>query len=301
MHKDGISIIIPCYNSANTIEECLKNVIKQDFDKFEIICVDDASTDNTKDKIKGFHSVIIISNKSNKGAAYSRNKGLNHSIFSNVLFLDSDVILTDNFLKKLYDDIKTSGSEIIFPCITHKNYTSTISPNTSHIWRKRVKNYPLCSACFYINKNCTDKLDEFFDPIYKIYYEDTDLFLRCYYYNIKSSYNYMLKAIHNSAPYNKQKWNKKRLYLEARNTLYSIIKFFPFNTLFTTNRTVKIGMFYYYYMSFKADRFHSQITKKDFFKIIFSSILWNLINLPLTIKKNFIVKKYWIKNLLSYE
>lgn len=73
----GISVIIPCYNISDYIEECLNSFMKQTYTDFEIICVDDGSTDDTAEMIEAYvkrDCRIRLIRQSNQyaGVAYSR-------------------------------------------------------------------------------------------------------------------------------------------------------------------------------------------------------------------------------------
>ena len=100
-----ISIIIPTYNSNQNLINCIKSIYSQKYKKFEIIVVDDCSTDESlyilknylkKKKIK---KIKIIENKRNLGPGPARNIGVKSSKYQNILFIDSDVIIKKNTLK----------------------------------------------------------------------------------------------------------------------------------------------------------------------------------------------------------
>ena len=102
-----ISIIIPTYNRAKLIERSLKSIEKQTLKNFEIIIIDNFSTDNTSAVIKFFTSVIkyfVVDNNNN--IARSRNFGINNSKGSIIAFLDSDDYWHQNKLENCYKKIK---------------------------------------------------------------------------------------------------------------------------------------------------------------------------------------------------
>lgn len=87
------SIIIPVYNSSGTLERCLESVLKQDFQDFEIICVDDGSSDSSWEVLGNYvsrDSRIRRVTQTNSGPAIARNRGLREATGEYVLFLDSD-------------------------------------------------------------------------------------------------------------------------------------------------------------------------------------------------------------------
>ena len=96
-----ISVIIPCHNGQLFISETINSVLSQTFQNFEIIIINDGSTDDKAKVINKFKdSRIVHLNKINSGVSDSRNKGLQVSKGDYVLFLDSDDILSFDFLEK---------------------------------------------------------------------------------------------------------------------------------------------------------------------------------------------------------
>ena len=87
------SIIVPVYNSSQTLERCLESVLKQDFQDYEVICVDDGSNDSSWSVLEEYvsrDSRFRRFAQSNSGPAVARNKGLREALGDYVLFLDSD-------------------------------------------------------------------------------------------------------------------------------------------------------------------------------------------------------------------
>lgn len=110
------SIIIPTYNIEDYIEATLQSVINQSFKDFEIIIIDDCSTDSTKSIIENIRinnpniSIKMISNETNLKQGASRNKGISLSNGKYLLFLDADDALIDNdVLNKLNHIINTKN------------------------------------------------------------------------------------------------------------------------------------------------------------------------------------------------
>ena len=93
-----ISIIIPCYNCSSTIQRCLESILLQEKFDGEIICIDDASSDDTVYKIKQFETVKLFINPENKGPAYSRNKGVQYAQYQKLLFKEFVIIRKRNLV-----------------------------------------------------------------------------------------------------------------------------------------------------------------------------------------------------------
>jgi glycosyltransferase involved in cell wall biosynthesis len=86
-----VSVIIPAYNRLPMLKEAIHSVVKQDFEDFELIVVDDGSTDGTAEEIKKFGGrVKLLQHPENRGVSAARNKGILHAKGKYVAFLDSD-------------------------------------------------------------------------------------------------------------------------------------------------------------------------------------------------------------------
>lgn len=112
-----ISIIIPTYNVSSYISRCIDSCLNQEFREFEIIIIDDNSTDNTYDIIKEYqqkHSNILISrNTENKGVHLTRTLGIQKAIGEYIFLLDGDDFIPAHSLKCLYEAHSKTGADII--------------------------------------------------------------------------------------------------------------------------------------------------------------------------------------------
>lgn len=100
--SDLVSIVMPSYNTAQFIGETIKSVLGQTYDNWELIIVDDCSTDNTEEIVNSFNDkrINFIKNEKNSGAAISRNKALKVAKGRWVAFLDSDDVWNSKKLEK---------------------------------------------------------------------------------------------------------------------------------------------------------------------------------------------------------
>ncbi len=87
-----VSIIIPTYNRANVIKRAIDSVLRQTYDSYEVVVVDDGSTDETGSVIAGIQDARIryIALKENQGVAHARNIGIREARYDYIAFLDSD-------------------------------------------------------------------------------------------------------------------------------------------------------------------------------------------------------------------
>lgn len=92
-----ISVIIPVYNSADTLQDSLSSVFSSSVKPFEVIVVDDSSTDKSTEIAKRF-PVKLISLEKNRGSGYARNVAVENSSGEILLFIDADVMIKENTL-----------------------------------------------------------------------------------------------------------------------------------------------------------------------------------------------------------
>ena len=112
------SIIVPVYNTEEYLERCIESILKQTFDDFEIILVNDGSTDNSKkiitDYQKQYPEKIKVVNKKNGGLSSARNKGVSKAKGEYLLFVDSDDYIEKGLLKTLNTKTKDCPDLIRF-------------------------------------------------------------------------------------------------------------------------------------------------------------------------------------------
>lgn len=108
----AVSVIIPVYNAESYIEETLKSVINQDFKNFEIIIVNDGSTDSSLNIIENIlndsHIPNKIINQENKGVSQARNIGLENAQGEYIIFVDDDDIISKNHISCLFENTQNN-------------------------------------------------------------------------------------------------------------------------------------------------------------------------------------------------
>ena len=97
-----ISIVMPTYNSDKYIKESIDSILNQTYSNWELIIIDDSSTDNTSKILSNYRDkrIKVYKNETNKGVAYSRNKGISLCTSDVIAFLDSDDIWAKDKLEK---------------------------------------------------------------------------------------------------------------------------------------------------------------------------------------------------------
>lgn len=111
------SIIIPAYNVADYLENCVESILKQTYDNYEIIIVDDGSTDETgkvADELLKQSKQINVVHQSNGGASKARNTGMKRATGDYILFLDGDDFWSDShFLKQIASELTIELVDVI--------------------------------------------------------------------------------------------------------------------------------------------------------------------------------------------
>lgn len=111
-----VSIIIPIYNAADYLEECLDSVLTQTLKEIEIICIDDGSEDDSVAILESYadrFNNFIILKQENQGAGPARNKGIEYAKGKYICFLDADDYYPDkDVLKKMYLAAEREGALI---------------------------------------------------------------------------------------------------------------------------------------------------------------------------------------------
>ncbi len=111
-----VSVIIPVYNGAKSLEECLNSVLKQTYPPFEVIVVDNHSTDETKElihKLKAKNSIVRYVFEFDRGRGNARNTGIGCACGDIIAMTDSDCIVPQNWIEALINPIITKNESIV--------------------------------------------------------------------------------------------------------------------------------------------------------------------------------------------
>ena len=126
-----ISVIIPVYNAENYLRQCLDSLEQQSFKDFEMIVVNDGSTDNSLSIIQNYASkdsqIKIISQK-NQGLSVARNNALQIAQGKYIAFIDADDWIEPDFLEKMFFSIQSSDADVIQSGFIQNKKSTIYSP-----------------------------------------------------------------------------------------------------------------------------------------------------------------------------
>lgn len=129
-----VSVIIPCYNCSSTIVPTLESIRNQLYKNYEIICINDGSTDKTESVIRNWslkNSIpILLVNQQNSGVSRARNIGISNSSGDYICFVDADDEFSPLFLKSLIMGILDYNCDVSYCKITRNRDSLTVSKIT---------------------------------------------------------------------------------------------------------------------------------------------------------------------------
>lgn len=128
--KGMISIIIPVYNAEKYLKRCIDSILSQSFKKYEIILVNDGSTDNSLHICSSYailyNNVLLVSQR-NSGVSSARNKGLSHAMGEYVMFVDSDDYMLPGMCEMMVNKLESSNADCVI-CGTTETWGGLWAP-----------------------------------------------------------------------------------------------------------------------------------------------------------------------------
>jgi len=116
-HNAHISVIIPVYNSADSLHQCIDSILGQDYEDFELLLVNDGSVDHSLEIMNSFtekdQRVKVINKIKNSGVSDTRNTGVSHAKGKIICFIDSDDWIEKNYLQVFVDNYTSSDTLLL--------------------------------------------------------------------------------------------------------------------------------------------------------------------------------------------
>lgn len=279
MGTKKVSVIIPTFNSALFLPQSIESILKQTYKPFEIIVVDDGSTDDTKEKIRPYFDSITYYYKNNGGPASARNFGIRKSEGELVAFLDADDMWLPDKLSLQIEYIKQNqaiGAVFAIQMIRGVREKDVMKfgafvesrMNDGHIFDELLKNNFIGTSTIIVKREILDRTGLFDEDRKLISVEDINLWLRIARYYKFGFINKILgiKSFHADSltlnfeqMYNADIYNFRKLAIS-----------FPEWEL-NKNRSYYIGMGNYYY-GFGDEYFSRRLyskARRNFFRSLF--------------------------------
>lgn len=302
-----ISIIIVNYNGLNLLDDCLKSINKQLYKNYEVIIVDNNSTDKNFKKLPHIENLKIVELEYNSGVSDGHNIGYKYSTGDLIFLLNNDTILSENnILTKINDSFnKYKNVDIIQPIILDKEgkiidsvgsqltiigqlYHHLIYTKYELLKKENYKIFIAKGAAMIIRKNVIQEIG-LFDKRFFAYYEDADFSHRAILSGKKIILCSDIPPIFHIGGATAKKFNINILFHDTKNkissyyTNFNLLLFFYF-----TSCLILINLILAFAGLIKLD-----MTR---FFVLFKAIKWNIFNLTKLNQKKFKIRKIKIKN-----
>ncbi|MDO4184537.1 MAG: glycosyltransferase [Rhodospirillales bacterium] len=200
-----ISVIVPVYNTAQYLPQCLDSIINQTFNDIEIICINDGSTDTSLEILNRYaikDTRVKIIDQTNHGAGYSRNEGIKKASGEYIAFIDADDWIDEAFLEKSLNTAKEYDADIVE---TTKSYNVYSDNNVKLFNKKNAKGFTYEENYF--------RRDVIWDKLFKtefikkhditfpngLCHNDAFFLLQCLFFNAKTTLDNEAIYYHNKA------------------------------------------------------------------------------------------------------
>jgi glycosyltransferase involved in cell wall biosynthesis len=264
-----ISVIIPTYNSARFIRRTISSVLNQSYTDWELLVIDDKSTDNTIELVEKFSRQdarikFYQTNMNSGGPAGPKNLGLRKARGEYVAFLDHDDEWSSDKLSKqleCFKDPKYKDLGLVYCWVKIKDSRGEIISRYKKGYQGRVMgkisdgNFILSSSCMMLKADIFQKIG-FFDQRFKLF-DDWDMWLRCaaagYEFDFVQQFLVDYSVHQDNACYGRYDINKSEFM-----ALYE-----KHRQIFLANRSKESGRYYFYKHQYR-------LARKYFFRTIFS-------------------------------
>ena len=261
-----VLVIIPHYNKLILLKECLYHLNQQSFNNFDVLIVDNGSTDGSAEYIfkicnenKNYHSILL---NENTGFAYAVNKGFEYSIkneFAYSILLNNDAYVEDDFIKELFHSINNKNNifavssmminyhdkDIVdsfgdYYTLLGWAYQGHIGEKVDNI-RHNEECFSACGGASIYNNSALEKIG-LLDENFFAYLEDIDLSYRAklYGYIIKNCFT--ARCYHLGSATSGSKYNEFKVRTSARNNIFLIYKNMPYIQILINIFPLFVGM-----------------------------------------------------------
>ena len=244
--KKQVSVIIPNFNGRNYLKDCLNSLNQQHFQDFEIILVDNASTDDSLSLARELCpeiKTIVLSE--NFGFCRAVNEGIRSSKTPFVLLLNNDTVVDPDFVGALYEAIR--GKEKVFSCASQMRKLTDPSKMDDggdfycalgwafargkkdkpyENYEKAGRIFFSCAGAAIYRREVFEKIG-YFDEVHFAYLEDLDVGYRARIFGYENRYEPKAIVYHMGSGTTGSRYNEFKVRYSARNNLYVVYKNMP--------------------------------------------------------------------------
>lgn len=179
-----VSVIIPTYQHAQFISDAIQSVLDQTYRDFEVIIINDGSTDRTAEILDGYSDRVTVITQPNRGLPASRNVGINHSLGEFVAFLDADDFWLSNKLEKqvqlMNEDpdlgLIFTNATVLSGAITKGTIFDLVTPKSGWVEKELFQDNFMPMPTILVRRSCFKSVGLFDENLRSC--EDYDLWLR---------------------------------------------------------------------------------------------------------------------------
>lgn len=267
--KSTITIIIPNFNGKQFLKTCLGSISKQNCSSYDIIIVDNASSDGSVEYIlENYPEIILVQNKENMGFAAAVNQGIMISSSEYIFLLNNDVELKPNCISNLLKGIeKDENIFAVSSKMVQYNDRSKIDDAGDEYsilgWTRKVgdgkspdlynaerETFSACAGAALYRKSILDEIG-YFDENFFAYMEDVDISYRARILGYKCVYCPDAVVYHRGSGTSGSRYNEFKIRLAARNNVYVPYKNMPWPQLALNGIFLLIGYFIKYLFFFR--------------------------------------------------
>lgn len=183
-----VSVVIPTYNSAAMVKEAIESALAQSYSDFEIVVIDDGSTDDTEGVVRQYGDRVRYFKQENQGVSAARNAGIKHSSGEYVAFLDSDDLWLPEKLAEqipLFDDdpklglVYSDWAVVSGNAMLQTSYLKDLPASSGYVFDELIQSGFILTSGVVLRRACVDDVGAF-DKSLAIA-QDYDLWLRISY------------------------------------------------------------------------------------------------------------------------
>ena len=243
------SVVIPLYDKEEYVAQTLKSVVGQTFQNFEVIIINDCSTDDSLNVVKTVHDhrIKIIEHSENKGLSASRNTGINAATHPYIAFLDADDYWDSTYLETIRNLIKEYPNESVFATHYRENFKDKFFiPKSNFPVSSKGKTFLVrdffeinlgrlivTQSCIVVHKTVFEQIGYYDENV--TFAEDIDFYIRCfhtynlaYYNDVCHTQNAAISGSVTNSVSHKKTFPKLHKYLNDSDSLDKFINFYTY-------------------------------------------------------------------------